>query len=55
MNWCVLTLGKKNPNTCCTDTFVPLVVVTQQKATPSLRHDPARRNLVPDADIEETI
>ena len=40
---------------CCTDNFVPLAEVTQQQVTPSIRHDPVIRNLVPDTEEEETL
>ena len=39
------TKGKKT-NAFCTDDVAPLVAVSQQKVTPSTRHDPARENLV---------
>ena len=65
MNWCVLSLGKqeetrhqqkgKSTITCCTDKFVPLVAVSQQKVAPSNRHEPARENPVPDSDVAETM
>ena len=40
---------------CCIDNFVPLVGVTQQKASPSIRHDPARLTLVPDTRGRHTV
>ena len=42
----MLMKGKKII-TCCTDNFVPLVAVTQQKAAPCSRHDCARRTPSP--------
>ena len=63
MNWCLPTLGNQEDAsnygrktiTCCTDNFVPHVAVTQQKVTPSVRHDRARRTLVPATEVEGTM
>ena len=58
MNWCVPTSGNqeetrhqqkgKKTITCFAENFVPLVAVTQQKVTPSARHDHGRGNFVSD-------
>ena len=60
MNWSIPTLGNSEGHlqtyhTCCTDKFVPLVAITQQKGTPPIRHDPARRNFVQDKQVEDTM
>ena len=65
MNWCVPTSGNqeetrhqqkgKKTITCFAENFVPLVAVTQQKVTPSARHDHGRRNFVSDKQVEETM
>ena len=49
-----LTKGKKTI-TCCTDNFVLLVAVTQQKVTPSFRHDAAVGNPVPETGYQVQI
>ena len=46
-----LTNGERTIK-CCTDNFVPLVAVTQQIATPSVRHDPAIGNPVPGNEVK---
>ena len=40
-----LTQGKKTI-TCCTDTFVPLVAVTQQKVAPSVQARPGHTEIL---------
>ena len=51
----VLSLGQLCDELRCTYSWrPPLVAVTQQKVTPSIRHDPSRGSPVPDTEVEET-
>ena len=40
---------------CCPDNFVPLVAVTQQKVSPSSRHDPATGKPCASTEVKETM
>ena len=48
-------VGKPKVTARKEDLFIPPVAVTQQKVTPSIRHDSARGNFVRDEEVEETL